>query len=260
MAFERTLVRVRERSFLEVLDLALVVVRDRPIVLGLAALAGIAPWAALNAWLTSDPEFPLPLFVLLVFLEVPWATAPLTLVLGELMFGRRPTAGRVLGRLMRALPVLFVYQFVLRNLLIWTVVFFPLIPSRLVFLSEVILLERDRWWRALRRSAQLCARRGGDLFAQWLAVLFFGAAFVGCFWVGTGAVLRALTTSELTWDQPGWGDFYGLRFQLGLWLAIAFFAVARFLTYIDHRIRKEGWEIELRLGDVGRALEEAQAW
>lgn len=260
MAFERTLVRVRVRSFLEVLDLALVVVRERPITIGLAALAGVAPLAVLNAWITADPEFPIAMFLLLMLLEAPWATAPLTLVLGDMMFGRRPTVGRVCGRLLRALPALFVSQFVLRNLLIWTVVCFPLIPSRLVFLNEVILLEWDSRWRALRRSSQLCARRGGDLFAQWLAVLFFGAVFVTCFWFGTGAILHALTTSALTWDQPGWGDFYDLRFQIGLWLAIAFFAVARFLAYIDHRIRKEGWEIELRLGDVGRALEEAQAW
>ena len=64
----------------------------------------------------------------------------------------------------------------------------------------------------------------------------------------------------MTWEEPGWGDLYGVRFQLALWLAIAFFAVARFLTYIDHRIRKEGWEIKLRLQNVGRALEETQAW
>jgi hypothetical protein len=122
------------------------------------------------------------------------------------------------------------------------------------------VLEQDSWWKAQGRSSQLCARRGGDLFAQWLGQVFFGAVFVACFWLGTGAALRALTTSELTWDRPGWGDVYGVRAQLALWLAIAFFAVARFLTYIDHRTRKEGWEIQLRLGDVGRSLEEAQAW
>ena len=35
-----------------------------------------------------------------------------------------------------------------------------------------------------------------------------------------------------------------------------FSAVVRFLSYIDRRIRLEGWEIELRLKSVGRALEE----
>src|SRR5262249_46045473 len=111
MAFEQTLVQIRERSFLEVHDLALVVLRNEPRALGLAALAGIAPFAALNAWLTSDPEFPLQLFVVLVLLEVPWATAPLTAVLGSRMFGQRLSARQLLGRLWQALPSLVVYQF-----------------------------------------------------------------------------------------------------------------------------------------------------
>jgi hypothetical protein len=64
----------------------------------------------------------------------------------------------------------------------------------------------------------------------------------------------------MTWDWPGWGDVYGVRFQLGFWLALLFFAVARFLTYLDHRIRKEGWEIQLRLENTSRALEEAEGW
>ena len=260
MAFERTLVQIRERSYLDVLDLALVVVRNRPLVLGGAALAGIAPAVALNAWLTTDPEFSLPMYALLVFLEVPWATAPLTLVLGGLMFDQRLQVGRLLGRLLRVWPALFIYQFLFR--LILTVTIFPayLIPTRLVFLNEVIVLERVPWRRSLRRCSQLCARRGGDLFVQWLGQLFFGGVFMGCFWVGTSMAVSSLTTSEMTWERPGWGEVYGVQCQVALWLAITFFAVARFLTYIDHRIRKEGWEVELRLQDVRRTLEEAQAW
>src|SRR4051812_4215043 len=105
-AHGRMLVQIRERTFLEVLDLALVVIRHRPAPIGLAAVVGIAPFAALNALLTSDPEFPLSLFTLLVLLEVPWATAPLTAVLGGLMFDQRPTVDSLLRGLLRALPAL----------------------------------------------------------------------------------------------------------------------------------------------------------
>jgi hypothetical protein len=259
MVTEHTLVQIRERRFLEVLDLALVVVRGQPLVIGLAALAGIAPAAALNAWLISDPEFSLLLFALIVFLEIPWATAPLTMVLGGLMFGQRPQAGRLLRRLVQALPALFVHQLLLRTVLVVSFVFSFLIPTRLVFLNEVIVLEGTPWGKTWSRSAQLCARREGDLFGQWLAELFFGAMFVGSFWYGTSMALSALLTTEMTWEEPGWGDVYGVKFQLALWLAIAFFTVARFLTYIDHRIRKEGWETKLRLQNVARVLEETQA-
>ncbi len=91
---ERTLVQVRERSFLDLLDLSLVVVRRKPWPIGLAALAGCAPFAALNAWLARDGDFPAIFYVLLLALEIPWATAPLTVMLGGLMFGDRPSAGQ----------------------------------------------------------------------------------------------------------------------------------------------------------------------
>jgi hypothetical protein len=260
MAFEGTLVRIRERTYLEVLDLAFVVVRSRPRALSLAALAGIAPVAALNAWLTYDGELPVPFYALMIFVEAPWATVFLTMVLGDLMFGQPVHPVRLLGRLLRALPSLIVYQFLLRLVLIVLIFPAPLIPAKLLFLNEVIVLERVGWRRTLSRSVQLCARRGGDLFVQWLGQLAFAAVFVLCFFCGTGAVISALTTNEMTWERPGWDDVYGARFQVGLWLALGFMAVARFFTYIDHRIRKEGWEVELRLRDVARLLEEARAW
>jgi hypothetical protein len=260
LASDRTLIQIRERSFLDVLDLALVVIRSEPLPLGLAALAGVLPCAALNAWLTAEPEFPLVAYLGLLVLEVPWATAPLTVVLGGLMFGERPTAGRVARTIGRGLPAMIAYQLVVRALLLATFLGYPLVPSRLAFLDEVILLERGRFRSVVKRCSTLCGLRGSDLFGRWIVSVLFGVAFVVCFWVGTDAAFNALTTSDLTWDRPGWGDLYGLRTQAAVWLAIAFFGVARFLTYIDQRIRLEGWEVKLRLQAVGRALEEAGRW
>ena len=156
------------------LDLALVVVRQWPLTLGLAALAGIAPFAAFNAWLLSDPEVPVGVLVYLLVLEAPWATAPLTVVLGGLMFGDRPSMGRVVRTLVRSFPSMFLFQFLARGFLMVTFFFYFLVPTRLAFLDEVILLERGKWWSAARRSAALCGQRGGELFGQWLAQLVFG--------------------------------------------------------------------------------------
>ena len=94
---------------------------------------------------------------------------------------------------------------------------------------------------------------------QWLGQLAFGLIFACCFWEGTGAVISALFKSELTWYRPFLADLGGFRFQLGVWIAIAFFGVARFLIYIDQRIRSEGWELRLRLQSVGRDLEEGRS-
>jgi hypothetical protein len=247
LAGDRTLIQIRERSFLDLLDLALVVVRRRPLTLGLAALAGVAPCAAINAYLTSDPEFNPFLYIVLLIVEAPWATAPLTIVLGSLMFGERPRPLGVLKVLGRGLPSMIVHQLILRGILGFFIILYPLIPSRLAFLDEVILLERGKLFSAVRRSSTLCGARGGEFFGQWLAQMAFGVLFVGCFWFGTGALFSAQVTSEVTCEQPDVGSLYGFRCQLAIWLEITFFGVARFLTYIDQRIRLEGWEVKHRL-------------
>ena len=256
MTYDRTLIVIRERSFLELLDLALLVVRDCPVQLGLAAACGVAPFAALNVWLLSDAAFPRVFWVWLVLMEMPWATAPLTLVLGDLMFEVRPRPKRILKVLANAFPGFFIAQFLARGVLFGLVIGYVLMPSRFCFLTEVVLLERVTVRRAFRRSAAICRGNEGELLIRAAAQVVLGLTFVLCFQRGIETVVSVMGGGELTWDQPGLADLGGLLFQLGVWIAIAFFAVVRFLSYIDRRIRLEGWEIELRLKSVGHALEE----
>jgi len=256
LMYDCTLIRIRERSFLDLLDLAMLVVRDRPVTLGLAALAGIAPWAALNIWLLSDPGFPLIFWLVLLLLETPWATAPLTLVLGDLMFGVRPRPGRVAKTLVVSLPALVLTQLVVRGLLLPLVLTYALMPAQYAFLDEVILLERVKWFHAFGRSRSLSHGFEGELLVRWMGQILFGSIFALCFWECARTLTQALAGDELTWYRPGLGDIGGLLFQAAVWIAIGYFGVFRFLAYIDRRIRLEGWELELRLKAVGRALEE----
>jgi hypothetical protein len=256
MTYDRTLIVIRERSFLELLDLALLVARDRPLSLGLAASAGIAPFAALNIWLLSDLAFPRALWIVLLMMETPWATAPLTVVLGDLMFGMRPRPGRILRTLAVSFPALFATQFLARGALLLSVVGCLVVPSQFAFINEVVLLERLGTARAFGRSRAIARGFEGELFLRWIAQIVLGLTFALCFWMGAQALGSVLAGGELTWDQPGLADSGGLLFQIAVWIAIAFFGVVRFLSYIDQRIRIEGWEIELRLKRVGRALEE----
>src|SRR5262245_20950252 len=114
MALDHPLVQIRERSYLDLLDLALVVVRHRPWNLVSAASAGIVPFAALNSWLLSDSGS-FSLWPVLLFFEAPWATAPLTIVLGRLMFDQPARPGRVVRRLTMALPSLIFVHGLLRG-------------------------------------------------------------------------------------------------------------------------------------------------
>ncbi|HWE35104.1 MAG TPA: hypothetical protein VG406_00920 [Isosphaeraceae bacterium] len=267
MATDRTLVQIRERSMLDLLDLALVVARRRAGALALAAVVGIAPWAALDAWLLRRPGVN-PWFVLLLLaLEAPWATAPLTVVLGALMFGRRARVGGTLLALARGLPAMILYQGIVRGMFLVICVLWPFVPARFCFLDEVILLERYRFWGALGRSWTLSRDRGTELFGQWVFQVVTGALFVACFWIAAGK-LRAVTLGEeLSWAVPDLFDpiFWdeqarGWRAQVASWLAIAFFGVARFLTYVDQRIRLEGWEVSLRMMQAGATLEDPERW
>jgi hypothetical protein len=259
LAIDRTLIQIRERSFLDLLDLALVVLRRRPLALGVAAVAGCAPFAALNAWLASLPDFPAILYFYLLAMEAPWATAPLTIVLGGMMFGDRPSARRVIKTLVRSLVPMFVFQGLLRTCLVVFLVLSPLIPARFAFLNEVILLERGRWRAIFTRTGDLCGERGGELFVRAVAQLLFGTLFVLCFWYAAGKTSDILFEGW-TWDEMEWPSLHDARTQFGVWVAIAFFAIVRFLAYIDQRIRLEGWEVELRLRQVGAALEDSERW
>jgi hypothetical protein len=259
LAHERTLVQIRERSFLDVLDLGLVVARRRALALSVTALAGIAPFAAFNAWILTQFSLPAFLFYALVLFEIPLSTAPLTIVLGSLMFGERPRLGRVCATLWRSAGKLLVFQGIVRAFLIASAVGWMVIPSRYAFLTEVILLERGTWRDVGKRSHALCGERGGELFGRSLAYLFFAFLFVCAF---RFALVR---TKNILIGGSAWGalddyDWLGWRTQLGVWIAIAFFGVARFLTYIDQRIRLEGWEVELRLRAAGAMIGRDEKW
>jgi hypothetical protein len=255
LALERTLVQIRERPLVDVLDLALVVVRNRPWTLGMAAVLGIAPFAALNALVYQGVKDIAPLLPLVLWLvEAPLATAPLTVVLGGLMFDQKPTIGRVVSTIAKsAVPLIVVHGFL-------RIVLFFLIPSRLAFANEVILLERGRWWSIFRRGGDLCSGRAAELFLLGILQLALVYLFATMFYFGTGRLYQAVMIEPMTWDAPSQAFFAGLRFQVPMWLIVAFFAVVRFLAYIDQRIRLEGWEVELRLRSVAQTLEEARRW
>ena len=143
--------------------------------LALAAAIGIAPFAALNFWLLSYPEFPRALWPVLLFLEAPWATAPLTVVLGGLMFGQPPAFGSVFRRLVVALPALFLMHVILRCALTMTMILFWLVPARLWFASEVILLERSSGWKVDRPLYSAHAGSAGRVYLAVARAAFFRA-------------------------------------------------------------------------------------
>jgi hypothetical protein len=160
-------IAIRERNYLEILDLTLRVIRAYPGLLAAALAAGVVPAMLLNAWLTAgaigpDAETVPPMgymygMFLLVFWEAPLATAAVTLVLGQSLFSDRVQAGKISRNFLASLPQLLLYQVLLRGILIpWILTWFLLLASW-PYLNEIILLERNPLRRG--RSRRITTNR-----------------------------------------------------------------------------------------------------
>ena len=256
MQLDRTSIAIRERGYLDILDLALQVVRRHAGPLLAALAAGVLPFALLNHWLLAgylQTEFDVPfpagyclLMLLLVFWEIPLATAPATLYLGEAMFHGKADRRRIAGDLRESLPQLLVYQVLLRPVFAWT----------RPFLNEVILLERNPM-RAANGSARSTSERsksihrGGDVdpLGRWLGAVTFGGVLFLALWV-SAYLVRAMLLGKWDWELAMVTTWY----PLALWTAAGYLAVVRFLSYLDLRIRREGWEVELMMRAEGTRL------
>lgn len=275
MELDKTSIVIRERGYLDILDLALRVIRAhaRPLLLTMAV--GMAPMMLLNTWLLADHAQPdtetgIPfayMFYALVLVtwEIPLAAAPATVYLGQALFNRQPSWRRILQILGQSLPQLLAYQVVGRGFLVpvalfapegfsaiavlGLLVFWPYLFVRRPYLNEVILLEQNPMRAArrdamtsLRRSKVLHAGQTDDLIARWLAGTSVGLLLFGCLWAAVW-VARAMLLGEL--ESGEW--MFTLIFQLVLWAVVGYCTVVRFLSYLDLRIRREGWEVELAM-------------
>ena len=125
------------------------------------------------------------------------------------------------------------------------------------YLNEVILLERNRLspgrsrrMTTNRRMTALHAGSGGDLFVQWVLAMVVGIPLAISLW-GSLCLLADLMLDRWQIDTL----VYTLYYPLALWITLGFFAVVRFLGYLDLRIRREGWEVELMMRAEGARLE-----
>ncbi|MFH1924423.1 MAG: hypothetical protein ABIP48_31610 [Planctomycetota bacterium] len=243
-------IAVRERQFVDLLDLALCLIRAYPGPLLGALAAGIVPMMLLNRWLLADfvewdfafgfPAQYLFYMALLILLEAPLATAPATLYLGKAVFDERPKAGEIGREFLQSLAQLLIYQVLLRP---WHV--------RWPYLNEVILLDRNPMRRksphgesTLNRSRVLHRGEGGDLFARGFAAAVVGGLLFTSIWLSI-LLVRAMLIGR--WEQAFDTPMYTFYYPLAIWVVVAYFAVVRFLSYLDLRIRREGWEVELRI-------------
>ena len=274
MELDKTYIAIRERDYLDILDLSLSVLRVHffplllvfflgalPfIVLCHAALGGFDPneltydeldysygWHTMNEmWWRVARVCELTFYIIIL---LPLATAPATLYLGQTLFAEKIDAIRLFRDYITSLPQLILLQLFVRTILTMVVVTAWIPFTVWPYLNEIILLERNPLWRrkdrkmtTLRRSSALHGSSSGDLFGRWVTAMFFAAGMASCllfalwavkFWTSGNAEISRLT--------------FLIYLQIAVWMTVCYFTVVRFLSYLDLRIRREGWEVELKM-------------
>lgn len=279
MQLDRTRIAIRERTLPDIMDLSLriCVAYFWPLVVMIGVVA--IPLGLLNWWLIgwmpgmNDDINQLMRYLwcmsLLVFFEAPIVSLLVTLYLGSAMFMDEPKAKEMVRTIGQRIISVFWTQLVLRGTLLawflfWTMSKgfdltpqeFWLVPLALYvavvrgirpFITEIILLERnplrasgDYQMTAARRSSALHNPNAGDLFVRWimsaLVAVLSAVAIFFTIWFLIG-------TLTFMW-QWNWVIVH-LIIPAVMWTVTGYFCVVRFLCYLDLRIRREGWEVEL---------------
>jgi hypothetical protein len=128
------------------------------------------------------------------------------------------------------------------------------------YINEIILLEKNPLLAGKsaaitigKRSSHLHGAYSGDLFVRSFAMTAIAMCLVGLA-IYTAVLAQGFLISNWPLRFSVEDGIYGVNldwFRLHviypgcLWLVVAFFAVVRFLSYLDLRIRHEGWEVEL---------------
>ena len=210
---------------------------------------------------------------LLIFIQAPLMSVFATSHLGPAVFLERPSIAKVVRDVFKAVPQLAWCQIMMRGvapacllilaldrrgefnvlveafLLSVLAIYAALIRSVRPFINEIILLERNPLRARApgemtigRRSSRLHSPSSGDLLLRWLGYSMIAGLLVlavfGAFLFASGVLLNRWTLGAI---------MIQFCLPLAMWMVAGYSAVVRFLSYLDLRIRHEGWEVELRL-------------
>jgi hypothetical protein len=254
----RTRVAFRDRSVSDVLDLALrfVVVHGR--VYAKVALWTLLPFTLVAlavgfgfgwrmAWL-----FALPLALI--------AEIPFTVLASRLVFQDEPSARDVLIASLRDGPRV-VFARLLAIVLVMLGAFMFVIPgiwlaTIVLFLGEVMLLERASIGQAFGRSQRVASSAMGDVLLGTCLFALLPAAAVLLFDIAGRTLIGELF--QFRPPAPVWSVGGGALATLGVIAQAPYLATARFFLYLNIRTRAEGWDIQTRFAVVAaHANEEA---
>jgi len=291
MKLDQTFISIRKRSVSELFDLALTIVHSHWRSLLILLLIGSAPWILIDYLLllplmhfgAGDPSrwACTWLMMLLVVSQAQYGTSLITLYLGEAMFVGQPDWKQVALNSLKVSPLFVWLHGILRLVfpaagLTWLlniddpsdfgVMIALFIPAAVAlglafrafrpFVTEMMLLEKTPWRPKkpnqisfAKRSKALHSHASSELFGRFVLSCLFAAPLAISFqslFVQVDSLLNLSAGYEWTLASYYW--------IVSLWLTAGFIAIFRFLSYIDIRIRQEGWALELKMKAEGQKL------
>lgn len=244
VALATSRVALRDRPFVDVLDLSFRFMRDAfgPLaklalcVLPLPILATIglglgAGWG----WAWSFAAMASPL-----------VAAPFTVLVGQFVFEQDPSVRSALSRGVRAIPKLLLVYFILGITMGGGLLFFVLpafwIATVALFVTEAVVLERASIVSAFDRSMKLASRAPGDTTLGRIVTLTL--LLVAPMLADQIGHIALGSLFQVSGPQPLWDAGGNWLATLGFWLIVPYATVLRFLLYINVRTRTEGWDIQ----------------
>lgn len=243
-AFGSSRVALRDRGFIDVLDLSFRFLRE-----GFSPLAKLTivvlPLPCLVTWLAGNfGNWWLGWVVAALLLDL--ASAPFTALAGQFVFERDPSAKTALRRGLGSIPRMIGSNVLLGMGMVASYFFFILpalfLLGATLFVPEVLILERANLLRAWERAMKLAA--GGSTDAVAGTLFRVGILVVAPMLADQVGHIALATIFQVSGPPTIWQEGGGLLPALGFWLAAPYVAVLRFLLYINVRTRAEGWDIQ----------------
>ena len=245
---------IKKRSTSELFDLTLAVVRSdgfHPL-LWLAVFA--VPLALVNHLVVSrlcekimllDPEDGDWLFMYVIgvialsVMEAPFASSLSIIYLGKRVFsaGGTPKTGEILLAWIEAAPQLILFTV----LLVPLVIFYECMPEIVALERSPLFSRRKDQITTFRRLRNFHRDRFGEQFVMLYPILLFGVLLVP----GLLLVIAYLFYLCVGPISSYHVQFVALATALTLWIFFFFLIVFHFLRYLDMRIEREGWDVEL---------------
>ena len=231
-----------------------------PVTLGMLAAADG------NGWLLSG---------LLFFFVSPFLGAAVVAGAGHHVFGEDFTIRNALLYTYRRLPALLFWLpaarivYALIGIMCWGIFSIPA-ATRYGFLSEVLTLEQLRGSRILKRLEEILRNSFLEACGRYTAILAFtfcvGLTLFLLFDLGAQFLFGApILMAKVSWavavedivNLLSYDPLLVGALSATWWLVYPLARLAWFFCYLDARVRKEGWDVEIELRVEARRLSHA---